>query len=94
MSLEIEKIAELSRLSLKPEEKKKLQKDLNAILAYVEKLKEVETGHVEASSHILNVENVFRSDRLESWDVREEVLRHAPARHEVFFKVPREVEKE
>ena len=94
MAFEIEKIAELARLNLKPEEKKKLEKDLGAILAYVEQLKSLNMDHVEPTSHVLNLENVFRPDETRPTDVRDEVLNHAPQREGKFFKVPKVVEKE
>ena len=49
MSFEIEQIAELARLSLKPDEKIKLKKDLESILAYVDELKKVNTQKVETT---------------------------------------------
>ena len=94
MSFQIEQIAELARLSLKPEEKAKLQKDLESILAYVEQLKQVPTDHVEPTSHVLNLENVFREDRVHPSDVREDVLKHAPQREGNFFKVPKVIDQE
>ena len=94
MSFQIEQIAELARLSLKPEEKEKLKKDLEAILAYVEQLKSVPTDSVEPTSHVLNLENVYRSDKVRPSDVREDVLKHAPRREGNFFKVPKIIEQE
>jgi len=94
MAFEIEQIAELARLSLKPEEKKKLKKDIESILAYVEQLKQVKTEQVEATSHVLNLENVFRKDEVRPTDIREEVLKHAPHREGNFFKVPKVLEQE
>ena len=94
MAFEIEKIAELARLSLKPEEKGKLQKDLESILAYVEQLKSVNTDHVEPTSHVLNLENVFRKDETRPSDIREDVLKHAPRREGNFFKVPKVIEQD
>jgi len=94
MSFEIEQIAELARLSLKPEEKAKLKKDLESILAYVEQLKSVPTDHVEPTSHVLNLENVFREDRVHPSNVRDEVLNHAPQREGNFFKVPKVIDQE
>ena len=94
MSFQIEQIAELARLSLKPEEKEKLQKDLESILAYVEQLKSVPTDSVEPTSHVLNLENVYRSDEVRPSDVREAVLKHAPRREGNFFKVPKVIEQE
>ena len=94
MSFQIEQIAELARLSLKPEEKEKLKKDLESILAYVEQLKSVPTDSVEPTSHVLNLENVYRSDEVRPSDVREAVLKHAPRREGNFFKVPKVIEQE
>ena len=94
MSFEIEKIAELARLSLKPEERAKLKKDLESILAYVEQLKAVPTEQVEPTSHVLNLENVFRPDEVHPSDIRDEVLKHAPHREGNFFKVPKIIDQE
>lgn len=94
MAFEIEQIAELARLNLKPEEKAKLQKDLESILAYVEQLNAVPTDHVEPTSHVLNLENVFREDQVRPSDIREEILKHAPQREGNFFKVPKVIEQE
>ena len=94
MSFEIEQIAELARLSLKPEERAKLKKDLESILAYVEQLKTVPTNSVEPTSHVLNLENVFRPDEISPSDVREDVLKHAPHREGSFFKVPKIIDQE
>ena len=94
MAFEIEQIAELARLSLKPEEKEKLKKDLESILTYVEHLKTVPTDHVEPTSHVLNLENVYRPDEVRPSDIWEEVLKHAPHREGNFFKVPKVIEQE
>ena len=94
MVFEIEQIAELARLSLRPEEKSKLKKDLESILAYVEQLKSVPTDSVEPTSHVLNLENVFRTDEIRPSDIREEILKHAPKREGNFFKVPKVIDQE
>lgn len=93
MSFEIEQIAELARLSLRPEEKAKLRKDLESILAYVELLKAIPTDSVEPTSHVLNLENVYRPDEARPCDVREETLKHAPQREGNFFKVPKVIDQ-
>lgn len=94
MSFNIDKIAELARLSLKPEEKKKLEKDLESILGYVEKLNAIDTKNVQPTSHVLDLENVFRKDEVRPSEVREEALKRAPVREGNFFKVPKVVERE
>ena len=94
MAFEIEKAAQLARLNLKPDEKTKLAKDITAILEYVEKLKTIDTQKVEPTSHVLDLENVFRPDAVKPSDVRDEVLDHAPSCEGKFFKVPKVVERE
>lgn len=94
MSFEIEKIAELVRLRLRPEEKSKLQKDLESILGYVKKLEGLDTKSVEPTSHALDMENVFRKDETKTSDVREAALKHAPVCEGKFFKVPKVVDRE
>ena len=90
--IDIQQIAELARLNLKPEERAKLSKDLEAILAYVDQLKELNTEKVEPTSHVLPLENVFREDRAKLSGVRDQVLERAPKREGKFFKVPKIIE--
>lgn len=93
MEFKIEKIAELARLNLKPEEAKKLEKELEAILGYVKNLEMLDTSKVEPTSHVLNLENVFRKDEVAASDVRDAVLKHAPSAEGKFFKVPKVVDR-
>jgi aspartyl-tRNA(Asn)/glutamyl-tRNA(Gln) amidotransferase subunit C len=93
MEFNIERVAELARLNLKPEEKKKLGKDLGAILAYVQKLDALDTKDVEPTSHVLNMENVFRADEVQPSDAAPKALKHAPETQGPFFKVPKIVQR-
>ena len=93
MSFEIDKVAELARIRLKPEEKSKLGKDLSSILQYVEKLNGLNVDNVEPTSHVLNLENVFRPDEVKPWERIQEVLEHAPDTQGKFFKVPKVVKR-
>ncbi len=90
--INIEQIAELARLNLKPAEREKLAKDLESILAYVDQLKELKTDSVPPTSHVLPLENVFRKDEVKKTDIRDRVLEHAPKRESNFFKVPKIIE--
>ncbi len=94
MDFDINKAAELARLSLKPEEKTKLAKDLGNILEYVKQLESLDTREVEPTSHVLNLENVFRKDEVKPSEVRDEVIAHAPLADGKFFKVPKTVNRE
>ncbi len=91
--INIDQIAELARLNLKPHERTKLLKDLERILAYVDQLQELNTEKVEPTSHVLSLENVFRRDSVQPTSIREAVLEHAPKQEGKFFKVPKVIEK-
>jgi len=93
MEFNIERVAELARLNLKPEEKKKLEKDLSAILDYVKKLDKLDTKNVEPTSHVLDMENVFRADEVNPSDAADKALKHAPNADGRFFKVPKVVQR-
>lgn len=93
MSLQIEKVAELARIRLKPEETAKLQADLGAILGYVDQLKTVDTSKVSETSHVLDLTNVFRKDEVKTSAVRDDVLKAAPDRDGKFFRVPKTVDR-
>lgn len=89
---DVEHVARLARLKLSAEEITKLVRQLDQILAYVAKLEELDTEHVEPTSHVLPLLNVFREDRVgESLPV-EEVLANAPATTKSFFRVPKIIE--
>jgi len=88
----IDQVAELARLNLKADETAKLGADLAKILDYVKQLQELKTDDIEPTSHVLKLENVFRSDELKPCDIAEHVLEHAPKREGRFFKVPKVIE--
>ena len=62
--MEIEKLAKLARINLSSEEKKKLQKEFEAILGYISILKEADTGETAAGK--TEMANILRKDENES----------------------------
>lgn len=93
MDISVEKMAELARLELSAEEKEKLRKDLGAILEYVKMLDGLDTESVTPTSHVLDLENVFRPDDPRPSEVRDDVLSQAPDHDGLFFRVPKIVDK-
>ncbi len=93
MEFQIEKVAELARLNLKSEEKAKLSSDLQNILGYIQALSKIPTDSILPTSHVLDMENVYRKDEIKPSDVRDQVLKHAPRSENSFFKVPKVVDK-
>ncbi len=86
---EVLHVATLARLSLEPDEVELFTRQLNDILAYVEKLQELDTADVTPMAHAVPVFNAFREDKVKPGLPREEALDNAPAREEGSFVVPR-----
>ena len=86
---DVEHVAKLARLEFSPEEKEKFTHQLNKILAYMEKLNELDTSKVEPLSHVIELTNVFRDDIVKPSYPVEEMLKNAPQKTEKFFKVPK-----
>ncbi len=85
----IERVAVLARLRLTPEEQASLTEDLDHILGYMEKLNQLDTAGVEPFSHVVNIENTLRDDRVTNQPNADALLANAPARDANFFKVPK-----
>lgn len=85
---DVEHVAKLARLELSAEEKERFTGQLNAILAYAEKLHELDTEHVQPTSHVLKVFNVMRDDEVRPSLPIEQVMKNAPEEDEGQFRVP------
>ncbi len=81
----------LSQISLTEEEKQETAGELKKILAYMEKLEELDTDGVEPMSHVFPVQNVFREDIVEREDQWEALLENAPQKKERQYLVPKTV---
>ena len=95
MSIEkkdVEHVARLARLALTDAELEKMREQLNGILAYIEKLNELDTSDVEPTSHAVPMVNVMRDDEVGPCLPRDEALANAPDRAGEFFRVPRIIE--
>jgi aspartyl-tRNA(Asn)/glutamyl-tRNA(Gln) amidotransferase subunit C len=86
---EVLHVADLARLSLAPAEIELFTRQLNDILAYVEKLQELDTEGVPPLAHVIPVFNVFREDAVKDGLDRDTAMDNAPAREEGAFVVPR-----
>ncbi|MFO8007795.1 MAG: Asp-tRNA(Asn)/Glu-tRNA(Gln) amidotransferase subunit GatC [Candidatus Brocadiia bacterium] len=86
---EAEHAAHLSRLELSEEELDRFAGQLDSILAYVEKLNELDTSDVEPMLHAIEGHQRTRPDRAGESLPREEALRNAPDSTRGCYKVPR-----
>src|SRR5690242_3848051 len=96
---DVERVADLARLELAPEEIAGMRRDLNAILDYVADLNEVDTQGVEPLAQVSELRGeagrgALRPDVLTPSLDRDVVVREAPETDGAFFKVPKVIEKQ
>jgi len=89
----VDKLANLARLKFDAAEKEEIKSDLQKMIAFVEKLNELDTTGVEPLLHMTNEVNVLRDDEIKGSITREEALKNAPLHDEQFFKVPKVIKK-
>jgi len=99
---EVERVAELANLELSPEEKPRMQRDLNSILEYVAQLSELDTSAVEPMAQVADLLDSLvdtghgaslRIDVLKPSLDRKAVMDEAPDSDGVFFKTPKVIER-
>lgn len=79
----------LARIEMTDEQAETLGRQFADIVAYVDKLQELDTDGVEPMAHALDLRNVLAADAPgESLPV-EQALANAPARDGDFYKVPK-----
>jgi len=88
---QVRRVATLARLRLGDDETRTLTEDLGRILAYVDKLAELDTSAVEPTSHVVAVEAPYREDEIPARDgeaAAEAAVANAPRKDGHFFAVP------
>jgi aspartyl-tRNA(Asn)/glutamyl-tRNA(Gln) amidotransferase subunit C len=89
----INNLAHLARLEFNVDEKEEIKNDLQKMIAFIEKLNELDTTGVEPLLHMSENVNVLREDEVKQTITREEALRSAPLHDDQFFKVPKVIKK-
>ena len=96
------RVAELAHLGLSPEEIETYGRQLDEILAYVDKLKELDVTDVEPMAQVLYAGTgssgdeshpELREDVLRPSDVADAVLATAPDAEKPFFRVPKVIDR-
>lgn len=93
---DVEHIAKLARLGLSDKEKDKYSKELSDILAYMDKLREVDTKNMELTAQVSGLRNILRKDENhEKVDVEKikKIIGQAPDREDNFIKTKPILEK-
>lgn len=81
-------IAHLARLELAPEDIEKYVGDLNNILDYVARLREIDTENVDPTFQTAPLANVFREDEATDSLATNKALSNAPRKDEFYFLTP------
>ncbi|MBC7764866.1 MAG: Asp-tRNA(Asn)/Glu-tRNA(Gln) amidotransferase subunit GatC [Hyphomonadaceae bacterium] len=89
---QVEHVAKLARLHLTAQEKQRLTAEMVNIIAFADKLNELDTSGVEATAHAIPIHNVFREDVVYPSYDREKLLVNAPSSEEGCILVPKVVE--
>jgi aspartyl-tRNA(Asn)/glutamyl-tRNA(Gln) amidotransferase subunit C len=86
------RIAHLARIAVKDEEVAHLQGEINAVLAFVEQLAEVNVDGVEPMTSVTPMQMKMRQDVVNDGGIADAIVRNAPASEDHFFLVPKVVE--
>jgi aspartyl-tRNA(Asn)/glutamyl-tRNA(Gln) amidotransferase subunit C len=88
----LDKMAHLARLEINESDRDKMLADMNNMVAFVEKLKEVDTTGVEPLTSMTHEVNAMRDDVVKELLSKEEALQLAPKHDADFFRVPKVLE--
>ena len=88
----VRRVAHLARVAVADSEVEHLQAEFNAILAFVERLAEVNVAGVEPMTSVTPMAMKMRKDEITDGGIADAVLANAPAREDHFFVVPKVVE--
>lgn len=89
----VDKIAHLARLEFDKEAKQQILTDMNNMLAFVDKLNELDTEQVLPLIYMTDEYNNLREDEVKADITLQDALRNAPKHDSDYFKVPKVVEK-
>lgn len=90
--LNIDRVAELARLALTPEEKALFSTQLSSILGHIEQLAKVDVTGIEPTAHAFPLNNVWAADLIEPGLPLSAALRNAPAQRDNMIVVPKVVD--
>ena len=88
----VEEVAHLARLEFTEEGKADILNDMNRMLAFVDKLNEMDTDGVETLIYMTDEKNVMREDESKDTLTQKEALKNAPKKDSDYFKVPKVID--
>jgi aspartyl-tRNA(Asn)/glutamyl-tRNA(Gln) amidotransferase subunit C len=90
----IEKLSRLAMLQFDEAEKEEIKTDLEKMIGFVDKLRELDTTGVEPLLHMAGEVNVLRDDVPGDMLTQEEAVQNAPLHNSRFFLVPKVIKKD
>ena len=88
----VRRVAHLARIAVADDEVENLKGELNAILAFVEQLAEVDVDGVAPMTSVTPMAMKMRKDEVKDGGIADAIIANAPARADHFFLVPKVVE--
>ena len=88
----VRRVAHLARLAVAEDEVEHIRGELNAILAFVEQLAEVDVAGIEPMTSVTPMAMKMRKDEVTGGGIADAIVANAPAREDHFFLVPKVVE--
>ena len=88
----VEEVAHLARLEFTEEGKADILNDMNRMLAFVDKLNEMDTDGIEPLIYMTDESNVMREDESKDTLTQKEALKNAPKKDSDYFKVPKVID--
>ncbi|MFZ3009874.1 MAG: Asp-tRNA(Asn)/Glu-tRNA(Gln) amidotransferase subunit GatC [Candidatus Microsaccharimonas sp.] len=87
---DVQYLAQLSSLQLTDDEIAPLTADLENIVGYIKQLDELDTSGVEPTYQVTDLENVWRTDEVDTYGlVRDDLIKLAPQQEADQIKVPK-----
>ena len=90
----MDNLSRLARLQFSDEEKQELKADLEKMIEFMDKLKNIDTTGIQPALYITDTVNILREDSLSGQITAEEGLLNAPLKQGRFFKVPKIIKTE
>jgi aspartyl-tRNA(Asn)/glutamyl-tRNA(Gln) amidotransferase subunit C len=91
-AMTVRRVAHLARIAVADDEVEHLKDELNAILAFIEQLSEVNVEGVEPMTSVTPMEMKTREDVVTDGEIPDMIVQNAPLREDHFFVVPKVVE--
>lgn len=89
----IDKLSKLAMLQFSQDEREEIKSDLEKMIGFVDKLKELDTTGVQPLLHMSTNTDILREDIPGNMSNHNEVLQNAPLHDDQYFKVPKVIKK-